>query len=177
MKRISITLCALAALCTLAPAQDAPYVDPGLKKIVQVAIVCKDIEASAQRWSTILGMPVPPISTTRPGHEVKVMYRGKPSEGQAKLTFFNLGQVVLELIEPVGKNTSWKQHLDEHGEGVQHLGFQVVDPEKAVDSLTAQGMPVFHRGRYDKDNGDYIYMDSAKALGVVVELLHSDAKK
>ena len=177
MKKALFLFCALTALPALTPAQDLVPVDPGLRKVVQVAIVCRDIEASAQRWSKILGMPVPPISTTRPGHEVKVMYKGKPSEGQAKLTFFNLGQVVLELLQPVGKDTSWKKYLDKHGEGVQHLGFQVVDPGKAVAAFDAMGMPVLHRGRYDKDNGDYIYIDTEKALAVTVELLHSDAKK
>jgi methylmalonyl-CoA/ethylmalonyl-CoA epimerase len=152
------------------------YQDPGLKKVIQVAIVVRDIEATSKRWSEVLGMPVPPIHTTRPGHEVKVVYRGKPSEGQAKLTFFNLGQVVLELIEPVGEGTSWKEFLDKKGEGVQHLGFQVVDPDKATQALEQEGMPVLHRGRYDSDDGTYIYVDSQKALGVVIELLHSDSK-
>jgi methylmalonyl-CoA/ethylmalonyl-CoA epimerase len=150
------------------------YQDPGLKKLIQVAIVVRDIEATSKRWSEVLGMPVPPIRTTRPGHEVKVMYRGKPSEGQAKLTFFNLGQVVLELIEPVGEGTSWKEFLDKKGEGVQHLGFQVVDPDRATQALEQEGMPVLHSGRYDSDDGTYIYVDSQKALGVVIELLHSD---
>jgi len=152
----------------------AKYQDPGLKKVIQVAIVVRDIEASSKRWSEVLGMPVPPIQTTRPGHEVKVIYRGKPSEGQAKLTFFNLGQVVLELIEPVGEGTSWKEFLDKRGEGVQHLGFQVVDPDKATQALEKAGMPVLHKGRYDSDDGTYIYMDSQDPLGVVIELLHSD---
>jgi catechol 2,3-dioxygenase-like lactoylglutathione lyase family enzyme len=154
----------------------AKYHDPGLKKVIQVAIVVRDIEATSKRWSELLGMPVPPIQTTRPGHEVKVIYRGKPSEGQAKLTFFNLGQVVLELIEPVGEGTSWKEFLDKKGEGVQHLGFQVVDPDKTVQALEKEGMPVLHRGRYDSDDGTYIYMDSQNPLGVVIELLHSDRK-
>jgi catechol 2,3-dioxygenase-like lactoylglutathione lyase family enzyme len=157
-------------------AAQGKYHDPGLKKVIQVAIVVRDIEATSKRWSEVLGMPVPPIQTTRPGHEVKVIYRGKPSEGQAKLTFFNLGQVVLELIEPVGEVTSWKEFLDKKGEGVQHLGFQVVDPDKALQALEKEGMPVLHKGRYDSDDGTYIYMDSQDPLGVVIELLHSDRK-
>lgn len=161
----------------LAPAQAPVAIDPGLKTVVQVAIVTKDIEASAKRWAAVLGMDVPKITTTRPGQEVKVEYRGKPSGGQAKLAFFKLGQVVVELIEPVGKGTSWKQYLDEHGEGVQHLGFQVQDLNGAIANAQKSGMPVLHRGRYDKDNGDYVYIDSAKALGVTLEFLHSDAAK
>jgi len=170
-------LLSLPLACTLLPAQQPVAIDPGLKNIVQVAIVTKDIEASAQRWAAVLGMEVPKIATTRPGQEVKVQFRGKPSGGQAKLAFFKLGQVVIELIEPVGKDTSWKLFLDKHGEGVQHLGFQVQNLDQSIANAEKSGMPVLHRGRYDKDNGDYVYIDSEKALGVTVEFLHSDPPK
>ena len=43
------------------------YKDPGLKKVVQVAIVVRDIEASSKRWAELLGLPLPEIRTTRPG--------------------------------------------------------------------------------------------------------------
>ncbi len=175
--RICLFLAAVMTLPSSFFSSDARYQDPGLKKVIQVAIVVRDIEASSRRWADLLGMPVPSIRTTRPGHEVKMIYRGKPSEGQAKLAFFNLGQVVLELIQPVGGGTSWKEYLDVRGEGVQHLGFQVSDPDKASKSLEDAGLPVVHSGRYDSDDGTYIYHDSLKALGVMIELLHSDVRK
>ena len=156
---------------------DPVYHDPGLKKVVQVALVVRDIEASSKRWAELLGMPVPEIRTTRPGHEVKEIYRGKPSEGQVKLTFFNLGQVVIELLQPISEGTSWKEYLDKEGEGVQHLGFQVADPEKTSMELEKEGYPIMHQGRYDSDDGTYIYHDTMDALGVVIELLHSDSAK
>lgn len=152
------------------------YIDPGLKKVIQIAIVVRDIEAVSRKWADLLGMPVPEIRTTRPGHEVKEIYRGKPSEGQVKLTFFNLGQVVLELLQPVSSGTSWQEFLDTKGEGVQHIGFTVVDQVKASGELEKAGYPVFHQGRYDSDDGTYIYHDTQDALGVVVELLHSDSR-
>ena len=153
------------------------YHDPGLKKIIQVAIVVHDIEATSKRWADLLGMPVPEIRTTRPGHEVKEIYRGYPTEGQVKLTFFNLGQVVIELLQPISDGTSWKEFLDKKGEGVQHLGFQVIDPELTSGELEKAGYPIIHQGRYDSDDGTYIYHDTMDALGVVIELLHSDAAK
>jgi methylmalonyl-CoA/ethylmalonyl-CoA epimerase len=156
---------------------DITYHDPGLKKIVQVALVVRDIEASSKLWADMLGMPVPEIRTTRPGHEVKEIYRGMPSEGQVKLTFFNLGQVVIELLQPVSEGTSWKEYLDKKGEGVQHLGFQVEDLEKTRGALEKAGYPVIHQGRYDSDDGTYVYHETLDKLGVVIELLHSDPKK
>jgi catechol 2,3-dioxygenase-like lactoylglutathione lyase family enzyme len=148
-----------------------------MKKIVQVAIVCKDVAACSQRWGRMLGVKAAPIRTTVPGKEAKVLYRGKPSEGQVKLTFFNTGEAVLELMEPVGGPTSWKDQLDEHGESVQHVAFKVVDLDKTIKSLEQQGMPVIHRGRFDSNDGDYVYVDSADKLGVTVELLHWDKQK
>jgi catechol 2,3-dioxygenase-like lactoylglutathione lyase family enzyme len=151
--------------------------DPGLGDIVQVAIVTADIEASAKRWAAILGEPVPEIRTTRPGHEVKMVYRGQPSDGQVKLTFFQKGPVVLELLEPVGGPSAWKDGLDEHGESFHHLGFAVKDVESSVDALGKLGYPVLHQGRYDSDDGTYVYLDTEKELGLMVELLHSDPEE
>ena len=176
--RLLITAAAvLAALpCAMLSQDKEPYVDPGMKKIVQVAIVCKDVEACSQRWSKMLGMKQSPVRTTLPGREVKLIYHGKPSDGQVKLTFYNTGQAVLELMQPVGGDTAWKDFLDQNGEGVQHVAFQVVDLEKTIQSLERQGMPVIHRGRYDSNDGDYVYVDSRDKLGVTIELLHSDKK-
>ncbi len=165
-----------AAAAALLPAQEQPYRDPGLKTVIQVAIVCKDIDATSSRWAALLGVPRPKIATTRPGHEVKVRYRGRTSEGQAKLAFIPMGQVVLEFIQPVGQDTSWKEFLDQHGEGVQHLGFQVENLDKTAAAMKALGYPELHSGRYDADNGTYAYFETGKALGVTVELLQSDKK-
>lgn len=171
MKKLALFLPLLTAVV---PAQEPAYRDPGMKAVVQVAIVCRDVEATSKRWAAALGVRPPQIKTTKPGSEVKETYRGRPSEGQAKLAFINAGQVVLEFIQPVGENTSWKEFLDQHGEGVQHIAFQVADVNKSIQSL---GMPVLHQGRYDDDSGSYTYLDAAKALGVTLELLHSDPKK
>ena len=176
MNRDLTTLGLLLASASCLPAQEEVYRDPGMKTIVQVAIVCKDIEATSKRWANLLGVAPPKITLTRPGREVKVTYRGRSSDGRVKLAFIRMGQVVLELMEPLGGDTSWKEFLDKHGEGVQHIGFQVTNLEKAAATLKSLGIAELHRGRYDSDNGTYVYFDSQPSLGVTVELLHSDPK-
>ena len=83
--------------------------------------------------------------------------------------------------DPSGIQSSHSQRtresLDANGEGVQHLAFQIADLDKTVKRFESLGMPVIHQGRFDGNNGSYSYLDSKRALGVTVELLHSDPKK
>lgn len=147
----------------------------GSTTLAQVAIVVRDIEASARRYAEVLGLPVPNIITTRPGSEVNMTYCGGPSDAQAKLAFFGLGQVQLELIEPLGGKSTWQEALDNNGESVHHLAFWVEGMQRSVDFLAGHGIPMIQRGDMG-ENGQYAYFDAEKPLGVVLELLEKERK-
>lgn len=141
----------------------------GSTTVAQIAIVVRDIEGASKRWAEILGMPIPNIIITQPGNEVNMTYRGQPSNAQAKLAFFNLGQVQLELIEPIGEPSTWKEALDQNGESVHHIAFWVEDMQASVDFLKQHGIPMIQRG--DMGEGQYAYFDAQDKLGVQIELL------
>ena len=141
----------------------------GSTTLAQVAIVVRDIEASAKRYAEILGLPVPNIIVTEPGSQVQQTYRGAPSDAQAKLAFFSLGQVQLELIEPIGRPSTWQEALDAKGESVHHLAFWVDGMQKSVDFLKQHDIPMVQRG--DMGEGQYAYFDAEGPLGVTLELL------
>lgn len=144
----------------------------GSTTLAQVAIVVRDIEAASKRYSDILGLPVANIITVAPGLEVNMTYKGVPSDAQAKLAFFNLGQVQLELIEPMGGESTWQEALDRNGEGVHHLAFWVEGMQKSVDFLAEHGIPMVQRG--DMGPGQYAYFDAEEPLGIVLELLEKE---
>jgi methylmalonyl-CoA/ethylmalonyl-CoA epimerase len=137
--------------------------------VSQIAIVVRDIEEARHRWAQILGQPIPDIIVTQPGDEVYMTYRGQPSNAQAKLAFFNLGQVQLELIEPIGEPSTWKEALDKHGESVHHIAFWTEDMQASAEFLKEQGIPLIQRG--DMGEGQYAYFDAEQQLGVQIELL------
>src|SRR5450432_3068576 len=151
--------------------------DPGFKTIVQIAIVCRDIEATGKRWAALLGVDPPKSTTTDPGFERQMIYRGEPSNAQCKLAFFNTGTCVLELIQPLGPGSSWQDGLDETGEAVHHIAFKIQDLDGTLKTCEELGMPLVHKGRFASKDGSYAYVDSKKQLGVTVELLHSDKDK
>jgi catechol 2,3-dioxygenase-like lactoylglutathione lyase family enzyme len=137
--------------------------------VAQIAIVVRDIEEACRRWSQILGQPIPNVIITQPGNEVHMTYRGQPSNAQAKLAFFHLGQVQLELIEPIGEPSTWKEALDQNGESVHHIAFWTEDMQASAELLRQHGIPLIQRG--DMGEGQYAYFDAQKQLGVQIELL------
>lgn len=145
----------------------------GTDIVCQVGLIVNDIERTAQKYVEVLGMPQPPIIVT-PGYDVsKTTYKSAPSDATAKLAFFDFGQLQLELIEPDEQPSVWRDYLDEHGESVHHIAFMVKDTESAVKHLQKHGIEVLQQGLYADGSGMYTYVDSAPALGVMVELLQN----
>jgi catechol 2,3-dioxygenase-like lactoylglutathione lyase family enzyme len=145
--------------------------DPGLKTIMQIGIVCRDIEATAKRWAALLDVEVPKATPTDPGNECGMTYRGKPSNAQCKLAFFETGTCTLELIQPLGPGSSWQDGLDKNGESVHHIAFRVKDLNGTLRACEEQGIPLLQKGHWDGTKGTYAYVDSQPKLGVMIELL------
>src|SRR5512136_2938191 len=120
----------------------------GTTTVTQVAIIVRDIEAKARAWAHILGLPVPAVIVTDPVEVAQTEYHGQPSPARAKLAFFQLGQVSLELIEPIGGPSTWQEHLDAHGESLHHIAFNIQGMQGKLADLDANGVPLVQRGEY-----------------------------
>lgn len=140
--------------------------------VMQVGIIVRDIETKAQAWADIFGLPRPNIIITDTVETAHTEYKGEPTPARAKLAFFNLGQVSLELIEPIGEPSTWKDQLDQHGESLHHIAFKIKGMSEKVAYLTSKGVPLIQRGDYT--GGRYAYMDGVSQLGLILELLEND---
>ena len=144
----------------------------GTTTITQVGIIVRDIEARARAWADLLGLRMPDIQITDPAEIAQTEYRGAPTHARAKLAFFHLGQVDLELIEPIGEPSTWKDQLEGHGDSLHHIAFHIKGMQEKLAYLDSNGMPLVQRGEYI--GGRYAYVDSAAQLGAIVELLEND---
>jgi catechol 2,3-dioxygenase-like lactoylglutathione lyase family enzyme len=143
----------------------------GSNIICQVGLVVRDIARSLAAYSRVFGLPKPEVIITDEQEIAHTRYRGEPTDARAKLAFFDMGQVNLELIEPIGGPSTWQEFLDEKGEGVHHIAFFVEDTDQVVAFLEGTGITVIQQGDYT--GGRYTYVDSAPALGVILELLEN----
>jgi len=83
-----------------------------------------------------------------------------------KIKMVQLGPLGLELTENVEGDNFNGTWMEEHGEGANHIAFQVDELEKEVDELIAKGVPAMYHAK-----GAYAYMDARKiGSGLVIEL-------
>ncbi|WP_292000105.1 VOC family protein [Caldivirga sp.] len=141
-------------------------------EVVQVAMVVPDIETAVKAWAKILGVDAPQVVETEDWEKTGMRFRGTPSRGRAKLAFFKLSNITIELIQPVGGPSTWSEFLEKHGPGIHHIAFNVDNIDDAVKELLSIGGSVEQDGKFK--GGGYVYVDAKKSLGAIVELLYHE---
>ena len=149
----------------------------GTHLVAQVGFIVKDIETTKRKWAEFLGMDVPETQPCGDYEITRTEYEGKPApEADSLLAFFDVGPgLQIELIQPNEAPSTWRKFLDEHGEGMHHLAFQVRDSKTQVDRAEAAGLRLIQHGIYGDGSGEYNYLD-APELKCIVELLESYEK-
>jgi 4-hydroxyphenylpyruvate dioxygenase-like putative hemolysin len=92
----------------------------------------------------------------------------KNSGNSSKVNATMVGEIELELCQPVSGESPHQEFLDSKGEGIQHVMFAVDDLEKEIDRLTKQGATVLLKAVFDKGGLAYLDLD---ASGFIVELI------
>lgn len=146
----------------------------GTHKLAQVGFIVKDVEEAKKKWAAFLGVDVPETQPIGDYAITQTVYQGEPApEAYCWMAFFDVGPgLQLELIQPNEKPSTWRSFLEEHGEGIHHVAFQINDSKACVTSAENAGLKLIQHGTYGDGSGEYNYLD-APELKCVVELLES----
>lgn len=142
--------------------------------ITQIGILVNDIEKVRDAYAAFFSIEKPPIVITDPVDKALTTLNGVSTEARAKLVFFNMGSLQLELIEPDQHPSTWRNHLDEHGEGPHHIAFLIEGMQEKIELLSLNGFKLQQKGEYE--GGRYAYIDTFNELKVLIELLENDKK-
>ncbi len=133
--------------------------------ICQIALVVNDIESVAKHYEEMFGLEGLKIEYLPKPDKIPAYFRQQPGDfSGCRICAFKLGPVVLEMIQPDDKPSPWKEFLDKHGQGVQHIGFITDDKYTALDTLERVGCRPFHVGYFP--DMTYIFIDAAEKFGV-----------
>lgn len=138
-----------------------------LTGFIQVALVVEDIEAALDAWCDLLDVPRPPVRVTEAAPDPSTTYRGETAAYGLKLAVIECPErgFVLEVHEPDENPSTFREFLDQHGQGVHHLGFQVGEARDAVvGELERTGYALRTVGTYP--GGSWTVVDAEQRLGV-----------
>lgn len=141
--------------------------------ICQIGLVVHDIEKTGQAFADFLGVKLPDVVGSGPVEIAKAQYKEKASNATCKMMFFELKNLQLELIQPDNQPSIWRDVLEEKGEGIHHIAFQVKGAKDHMKNLAAKGYPTTMSGNYGDGSGMYAYLDTVGDLKMIVELLES----
>lgn len=146
----------------------------GTSLVAQVGFIVKDVEATKKKWAEFLGVEVPETQPIGDFSITGTEFEGQPApNAYCWMAFFDVGPgMQLELIQPNDEPSTWRNYLNEKGEGIHHVAFQVKDSKVATENAEAAGLKLVQRGVYGDGSGEYNYFD-APDLKCVVEILES----
>jgi methylmalonyl-CoA/ethylmalonyl-CoA epimerase len=140
-----------------------------LSKLDHVGVVVGDMEKAIARFSSLgFGPFAGPNGTRSTIISFHGELRGKPADWKVNISKAKMGDVLLELLQPLDGPSALKEFLESSGEGLHHLGFMVDDMRSELPVMIGQGARVLTSAINEKGSG-FAYLESA-AGGVLMEL-------
>jgi hypothetical protein len=141
--------------------------------IIKVIVVTDDIEKTVTAYKTLLGTGKEPAEQNTAHKEVRtpyMKYKGEDiTDVPMKVESVFSDNFWFEIIQPLGNNDPWAAWLNEHGTSICSICLLSDGPLEA-DEKTMKDAGFASIFIQDKGYEAYEYFDTAKALGVLVEV-------
>ena len=126
------------------------------KGLDHLAIVVKDTEEALSFYRDVLGLPV----------LVSEVVNTPP----VRLTHLDMGNTVLQLVEPIDDDHPLQNYLAEHGEGLHHFCFRVDDVPTTMNALPQHGLKATAETPHSGVEGrQAAFIHPDKTRGVLIE--------
>ena len=126
-------------------------------KIHHVGIAVESLEKASERFGGLLGL-------------AKGARYDLPELGVSAL-FMPVGDSNLELLQPLGENSTVARFLERKGEGVHHICFEVDDIEASLEQFRREGATLIDEKPRPGAGGHLVaFLHPKSAHGVLVEL-------
>lgn len=131
--------------------------DSKFKKIDHIGIAVKDIESHMEFYKDILKMPFLGFKTIE--------------SQKVKVAMFQIGESIIELLEPVSSDSPISKFLEKRGEGIHHLCYDVEDIEETLNHLKDNSVKLINgEPVIGAKGGKIAFLHPKSSGGVLIEL-------
>lgn len=128
-----------------------------MEKLEHIGIAVKNIDQSNPLFAALLGQEHYKVESVE-------------SEG-VRTSFFKIGDVKIELLEPTRPDSPIARFIEKKGEGIHHLAFSVSDISESIQSYKNQGFQLVNdQPKRGADDKLICFLHPKSTGGVLVEL-------
>lgn len=128
-----------------------------ITRIDHVAIAVRDADQATLQFVSLLNAV--PIRTE--------ILREKA--GPVKVSYLQIGESVLSLIQSMDADGFINQHIVKHGEGLHHMGLEVDDLKEFIAEVESKGFKIPLRDEFT--NRSEVVLRPKDAAGVVLQIV------
>ncbi len=141
------------------------------KPVVQIGIVVRDAIRTAKQYGKLFGLGPWFFSDIKPTRIRLHDQTLGDVDACVRIATANLGEIQIELLEPMYGPSTHMEFLNRQGQGVHHLSFgSIHGHDEAVEKCATAGIGVEMQGLIG-DSTTFTYLASQKALGTMFELV------
>lgn len=140
---------------------------PTWSRAYQVGVVVRDIER-AKAFYERLGIG-PFVEGPSASAVDRRIYGVLSRDARVRGMVAQMGDIELELLQPVAGRTVQSEFLERHGEGVIHICAYTDDLDRDVERMRELGFPVISSADLS-DGGKFAYFDTRAVGGLILEL-------
>jgi len=150
-----------------------------LTQIAQIAIIVKDLDQAVRNYHDRFGVGPWHFYTYGKPLVPRMTRRGKPAEYRMRVALSNVGDMRIELIQPLEGDTVYAEFVREHGYGVHHIGVLTDDMRKSLEQAERAGLAMTQDGAGFGPDGDghYAYLDTKRLIGTTIELIERPKRR
>lgn len=132
-----------------------------VQHVDHIGIAVQDLNAALQLYQDIFGIQPAPVLEA-PEHGVRA-------------SLIPVGEVHLELLEPMRKDSTLAKFIASRGEGLHHLGFRVENISEKLEILKAKGIPLVDQQPRQGLTGLIAFLRPSATRGVLIELCQAQS--
>ena len=133
-----------------------------IKQISHLGVAVKDLEAAREFYRSVFKLESsdPIIS----------------GDGTINVSLIQVGESVIELLQPRGSEGVMAKFLEKRGEGIHHICYEVDDIHTVIDSVKNQGIQVLGEPMLGAE-GMSVFLHPRSTFGVLTEFVQKEKDK
>lgn len=140
------------------------------KKIVKLGIVVRDVEKSAKKYWQVFGVGPWTLADMQAPKIVLHDRTHDQSPFSVRSGTASIGDLQIELLQPLSGQSSYAEFLGKYGNGIHHLSFGYVeDADEMVATVQKQGYGIEMQGILG-GNTEVTYLSTQQKLGAIYGL-------